>query len=287
VFLGLVPFITIGAMLTLPSLRQLAGGSQAPRDWSTIIAALRLSSGAALALAGLGQASLPIAAALIAAGAVIGWPALRRLLPQGTLRAAPGLPAAIATQLLLNLAFFGVDAFVPLALTSVRGQTATVAGLALTAATIGWTTGAWVQAHLAPRQGRRHLVMAGLGLIALGIAGVACTLWPSAPVLLAPAAWGVSGLGMGLAFSTISLVVLDAAPPGHEGTASSALQLANVLGFALGAGLGGVIIGNTGARAVVSQSSILVQDIAMLAIIALAVLTAGRLPDRPHERQPE
>jgi MFS family permease len=287
VFLGLVPFITIGAMLTLPSLRQLAGGSQAPRDWSTIVAALRLSSGAAMALAGLGQALLPIAAALIVAGAVIGWPALRRLLPQGTLRAAPGLPAAIATQLLLNLAFFGVDAFVPLALTSVRGQTATLAGLALTAATIGWTTGAWVQAHLAPRQSRRRLVTAGLGLIAIGIAGVACTLWPSVPVLLAPVAWGVSGLGMGIAFSTISLVVLEAAPPGQEGTASSALQLANVLGFALGAGLGGVIIGNTSARAVVSQSSILVQDIAMLAILALAVLTAGRLPDRPHERQPE
>jgi MFS family permease len=288
VFLGLVPFLTIGALLTLPSLRQLAGGSQAPRDWRTIVAALRLSVGAALALAGLGQSSLPLAGALIVAGAAIGWAALQRLLPKGTLRAAPGLPAAIATQLLLNLGFFGVDAFVPLALTSIRGQTATVAGLALTAATIGWTSGAWIQAQLAPRQRRRLLVRTGLGLITIGIVGVAWTLSPAVPVLLAPAAWGVSGLGMGLAFSTISLVVLDAAPAGQEGTASSALQLANVLGFALGAGLGGAIIGNASASAVVSTSSIVVQDITMIAVIALAVLTASRLPDRPqHAQEPQ
>src|SRR5215213_4345382 len=163
VFLGLVPFLIIGAMLTLPSLRQLSGGHAAPRDWSAYMAALRLSVGAGLALAGLGQSAQPIIAlALIAAGAALGLPALLRLLPAGTLRAAPGLPAAIAAHGLLNLAFFGVDAFVPLALVSIRGQTASVAGIALTTATVGWTTGAWVQAHLAARRSRRGLEITGL-----------------------------------------------------------------------------------------------------------------------------
>ena len=46
---------------------------------------------------------------------------MRRLLPEGTLRAAPGMPATVATMGLLNLACFGVDAFVPLALVEVRG----------------------------------------------------------------------------------------------------------------------------------------------------------------------
>src|SRR3954468_15497826 len=45
VFLGLVPFLVIGAILTLPSLRRLSGGHAAPRDWSAYIAALRLSVG--------------------------------------------------------------------------------------------------------------------------------------------------------------------------------------------------------------------------------------------------
>src|SRR5204863_5574756 len=138
---GLVPFLVIGAMLTLPSLRQLSGGHAAPRDWSAYIAALRLSVGAGLALAGLGQSAQPIIAlALIIAGTALGLPALLRLLPAGTLRAAHGLPAAIAAQGLLNLAFFGVDAFVQLALISIRGQIASVAGIALTTATVGGTS---------------------------------------------------------------------------------------------------------------------------------------------------
>jgi MFS family permease len=284
VFLGLVPFLVIGAILTLPSLRQLSGGNAAPRDWSTYVAALRLSLGAGLALAGLGQSAQPIIAlALIAAGAALGLPALLRLLPQGTLRAAHGLPAAIAAHGLLNLGFFGVDAFVPLALVSIRGQTTSMAGIALTTATIGWTTGAWIQAHLAARRSRRGLEITGLGLIALGIVGVAATLALAVPALLAALAWGVAGLGMGLAFSTNSLVVLEAAQPGQEGTASAALQLANVLGVAIGAGIGGVIIGNAGTT--VSLTNIIIQDIAMIGILGLTALAASRLPNRAPARE--
>src|SRR6476659_2027726 len=284
VFLGLVPFLIIGAILTLPSLRQLSGGHAAPRDWSAYISALRLSVGAGLALAGLGQSAQPIIAlALLVAGAALGLPALLRLLPAGTLHAAPGLPAAIAAHGLLNLAFFGVDAFVPLALVSIRGQTASVAGIALTTATVGWTTGAWVQAHLAAHRSRRGLEITGLALIALGIVGVAATLALAVPALLAALAWGVAGLGMGLAFSTKSLVVLEAAQPGQEGTAASALQLSNVLGVAVGAGVGGVIIGNTGAT--VSLSSIIIQDVIMIGVLALAALSASRLPDRAPGRE--
>jgi MFS family permease len=280
VFLGLVPFLVIGAILTLPALQRLSGGHNAARDWRAYINALRLSTGAGLALAGLGQLGQPIIAlALIAGGAAIGAPALLRLLPAGTLWAAPGLPAAIAAHGLLNLAFFGVDAFVPLALTSVRGQSASVAGIALTTATVGWTTGAWIQAHLAARRGRRGLELTGLALITLGILGVAAALVPSLPALLAPIAWGVAGLGMGLAFSTNSLVVLEAAQPGQEGSASAALQLANVLGVAIGAGIGGAIIGNTGTT--VALSSIIIQDVAMIGVLLLTALAASRLPNRP------
>src|SRR3954451_19709434 len=75
VFLGLAPFLIIGAILTLPSLRRLSGGHAAARDWSTYIAALRLSVGAGLALAGLGQSARPIIGlTLIVAGAALGLP---------------------------------------------------------------------------------------------------------------------------------------------------------------------------------------------------------------------
>jgi MFS family permease len=233
-----------------------------------------------LLLAGLGTPVIALAAALVLAGALLGYPALRRLLPAGTLRAAPGMPAAIAAHGLLNLAFFGADAFVPLALTAGRGQSATVAGLALTAATITWTTGSWIQAHFAQRQERRRLTIAGLLLVAIGIAAIATVLDPAVPVLFAPIAWGIAGLGIGIAFSTNSLVVLETAPAGQEGTASASLQLANVLGVALGAGLGGVIVGYASAGGGAPQSGIFAQDMLMIGVAALAVVAALRLPQR-------
>jgi MFS family permease len=279
VFLGLAPLPLIAACLAWPALRHFAPTTAAPREWSRINAALRLSVGAGLLVSGLGLTSL-LGALLAAVGFALGLPALRRLLPPGALHAAPGLPAAIATHGLLNLAFFGVDAFVPLALTVVRGQSVAAAGIPLTAATICWTTGAWLQAHFAPRRGRRPLVIIGLAITALGILITAATLNPAVPALLATVGWGVAGLGVGLAFSTLALVVLESAPAGQEGASSSGMQLASALGVALGAGIGGVIVAALGGERTPGRG-ILIQDALMIGVLLLAVLTASRLRNRP------
>jgi MFS family permease len=287
VFLGLIPFPLVAAALALPSMRRLARAGDAPRDWGRIRAALRLAIGAGLLLTGLGISNAwgwLYAGALIVAGAALGFPALRRLLPPGTLRATPGLPAAVATHGLLNMAFFGVDAFIPLALTEVRGQSATMAGLPLTAATLTWTTGAWIQAHFAKSHSRRSTAVVGLLIIVIGIVLSIVMLSPTVPALLGTVAWSVAGLGIGLAFSTISLVVLETAPAGQEGSASSAMQLANMLGVALGTGIGGVIIGDAGGSAAgaggAAQVGIFIQSLLMIGVAALAVVTALRLPGR-------
>jgi MFS family permease len=288
VFLGLAPLMLIAAVLTLPALRRLAPEDAPERQEQggrVYLSAVQLAVGAGLALAGLGALggtddrllAYAGAAALVAAGLALALPALRQLLPPGTLRAAPGLPATIAASGLLNLAFFGVDAFVPLSLTQVRGQTATVAGIALTAATITWSTGAWVQAHLASRGWRRGLVIAGLALIAAGTAGVTAVLLPVVPVALAPLAWGLAGLGMGFAYSTIALVVLERAEPGQEGAATAAMQLANGLATALGAGIGGAIVAATSAGGVVRPAGLVGQNLLMVVAIGVAVAAALRL----------
>jgi MFS family permease len=285
VFLGLAPFPLVAAVLALPGMRRLARAGDAPRDWGQALAALRLAIGAGVLLTGFGVSTTwgwAYAGILIVAGAALGYPALRRLLPPGTLRAAPGLPAAVATHGLLNMAFFGVDAFIPLALTEVRGQTVAAAGLPLTAATLTWTTGAWIQAHFAKSHSRRSTAVLGLLIIILGIVLSIAVLSPAVPALLGPVAWGVAGLGIGLAFSTISLAVLETAPAGQEGTASSAMQLANMLGVALGTGIGGVIIGGAGGSATgtggATQAGILIQSLLMIGVAALAVVVALRLP---------
>jgi MFS family permease len=292
VFLGLAPLMLIAAVLALPALRRLAiapGDAVAqPGGRRVYLSAIQLAAGAGMALAGLGfaggegagAAAYATAAALVGVGLVLAVPALRQLLPAGTLRAAPGLPATIAATGLLNLAFFGADAFVPLALTQVRGQSATVAGIALTAATITWSSGAWVQAHLAARGWRRGLVLIGLALIAVGIAGVTAVLLPDVPIVVAPLAWGVAGLGMGFAYSTIALVVLERAEKGQEGTATAAMQLANGLATALGAGVGGAIVAATSTGGIAAPAGLAMQNALMIGVIVLAVVAAWRLAGR-------
>lgn len=280
VFLGLAPLMLVAATLALPALRRLSRAPSGPREWRQLASSAQLAAGAGLLLAGVGATSPYAIAPLVAVGALVGLPALRRLMPEGTLRAAAGLPATIATFGLLNMAFFGVDAFVPLALTAGRGQTATAAGIALTAATIAWSSASWVQAHLAQRGWRRALVIAGLALLALGVAGTTAVLVPWVPVWLAPLAWGIAGLGMGLAYSTISLLVLETAPAGQEGGATSAMQLANVLATAIGTGAGGAIVSATSVEGHASAPGLAAQNALMIGVVALAALAALRVPSR-------
>jgi len=285
VFLGLVPILPLATGLVLPSLRQLPaptvpGSFDAPR----LIAAVGLVIGTGMTLTGLQTGSVPVATLLILLGLAVGIPSLRRLLPPGTLRAKAGMPAAIATMGLLSMAFFGGEAFLPLTLISIRGQSTIIAGVTLTAATLTWTAGSWVQAQLAPRQGRRLLVTTALLLLAFGLAGIASVLIPGMLVGVAPVAWGVAGLGMGLAYSTLSLVVLETASVDQQGTASASLQLASVLGSALGTGLGGVIIAFVAAAGGPPRSGIVVVDILVIAVTGPAILTAVGLPGRPRRK---
>ncbi|NTU79717.1 MAG: MFS transporter [Chloroflexales bacterium] len=273
VFLSVVPLPPIAVLCALPALRALGPtGAPAPAG-GRIMAAGLLTLGAGALTAGLGAGTPLVGVPLAAAGAAVALPALRRLMPAGTLRAAPGLPAAVALMGLLNMAFFGVDAFVPLALSAVRGQSAAFTGLALTAGTIAWTAGSWLQAAWVRRVRRELVAGAGMGLLALGSAGIIAVVFPTAPLLLGLAAWAVAGLGIGLAYSTFSLVVLDEAPPGQQGASTAALQLSAMLGTALGTGIGGVIV----AAAPAPGPGIQLHTAAMVGVALLGALLAPRL----------
>ncbi len=284
VFLGLVFILPLGIGLVLPALRRLTllKKKRDPRtfDVRRLFATAGLVAGAGMTLTGLQVQSVPLALVLLLFGLAIGIPSLRYVLPPGTLRVKAGLPAAIVTLGLLSIAFFGAEAFLPLTLISIRGQNTIIAGIALTAATLCWTAGSWLQAHFAPTQSRRMLVLIGLFTVAIGIGGIAIILIPAIPALVAIVAWGVGGLGMGLAYSTISLVVLETAPKDEVGSASASMELSSVLGTALGTGLGGVIIAFAAGTNHTQSWGIAVIDILVITFIGLSCLTALRLPGR-------
>jgi MFS family permease len=180
--------------------------------------------------------------ALLAAGAVVGVPALRRLLPSGTLSAVRGLPATILSRGLLTFTFFGADAFVTLAITRPLHGSAAMASAVITVSTLAWSAAAWLQARLNDQWESRRLIRLGLLLILAGIVGIVFALRAGLPAATTLASWSAAGFGMGLAYAPISLLMLRQAPSGRTGWASASLNLSDVLGTAIGAGLGGAAL---------------------------------------------
>jgi MFS family permease len=250
VFLGLLPLAAIAVAMTLPALaaiRSPAGQLEAEheaaaRAGTRLPFALLLAAGAGLTVAGLTDAKAFPGLPLVGAGLALGIPAFRRLTPPGTLRAARGLPVTVLLRGLLTFAFFTADVYVALALVDWRHLSAAAAGLALTAATLTWTAGSWIQARWVGRYGTRAFVRAGAGVVALGVVGFALVLVPEVPVPVGVAFWAVAGFGMGLSYSPLSLTVLRDAPPESQGAATAGLQLSDVLGTSLGTGIGGALI---------------------------------------------
>jgi MFS family permease len=242
VFLGLVPIVALCGIATMSSVARMPAPTTPPEGRSTLLDAMLVALGAGLTLGGLGQSNVVIAVPLAVVGLAILVPAFRRLTPPGTLSARRGLAAAIMIRGILTFSFFQADAYVPLALTSVRGTTTLFAGLAVTSCSLFWTAGSWIQERRIGRVGPRPLVRDGFLFTALGIGLMMVTMAPGVPVALGIVAWGIGGLGIGLAYAPLSMTALSMAGPGREGAATSALQLSDVLGVALGTGLGGVVI---------------------------------------------
>lgn len=317
VFLALLPFVALAAAMTIPVLSRTVGdgatrGSDAgavngeglapavegtgsvggqgvapalegPGSRPAGVATDRrrdglvLTLGAAAVLVALSGPPLVVAALLLGVGAPVAARAFLRLVPPGTMRLAPGVPAAVLVRGILTFAFFGTDAYVSLTFQEVRDRATWVAGVALTAATIAWTTAAWVQERLVHRVGPRRLVTIGFGLLAVGIAGMQGALGPL-PVPLAIAVWALAGGGIGLSYSPLSVTVLGLAEPGREGAASSSLQLSDVLGVALGAGTGGALVALSEAQGWALRSALEITFVITMAVAIAGIAAARRLP---------
>jgi predicted MFS family arabinose efflux permease len=280
VFLGLLPLVLAAGSLAWPSLRRLGPPAEPLVQRGRLARAVGVATGAGLVLAGLTSRSPLVGAVLVAAGLAVGVVPLRRLLPPGTLTARPGLPVTVLSRGLLTFAFFGADTYVPLAITAVRGRSTAVASLAVTAATLAWTAGSWVQERKAADWPGRRLIRAGLLIVVAGIGCETAALFPALPVAVAVAGWAVGGFGIGLAYSPISLIVLGEAPAGQEGAASASLQLSENLGVALGAGLGGVLVAAGAAAGWLPRAGIAGAFAMTAAVALLAAVLARRIPRR-------
>jgi MFS family permease len=245
VFLGLLPLVAAAGVLVVRALRRVPAPANPGTAAVPYLAVLGVVAGAGTALAALSSGvALVAAAGGIAGGALLGV-SMRRLTPPRYLSARPGLAATILSRSLLTCCFFAGDAYVPYAIVTVRHAPTTLAALALTASTLAWTAGSWVQARCIARWGPRRLVRPGECLVAIGLGAMCVVLLPSVPPALAIAAWALAGAGIGTAYAPLSVTTLDLAAAGEEGRATSALQLCDVLGQAIGTGVAGAIVAGT------------------------------------------
>ncbi len=284
VFLGLIVLVPVAAALALPPMWPLGPGDDGdPARGAPIRPAFALAIGAALLIAGLGAHRIVILVPAVVVGLALAVPHFRRLTPAGTLRAARGLPAAVAFRGLTTCAFFGADAFLAFALANERGFSPVAVGLVLTPSTVLWAVGSWGQARLAGRWSRRNLATAGMACIVAAIALGGLVVVPGVPVGVMVVAWALGGLGMGLSYSPTSMVALTEAEPGRQGAATSAVQLTDVLGGALGAGIGGAIVAGRGALGLDRSAAIGVVFVVATLEAVLAVWVSRRFPDDPPD----
>lgn len=153
--------------------------------------------------------------------------AVGKLLPRGTWRMVRGLPSLVLMRGLMGTAFTIADVYLPLYMIDQRGLPAWLAGLSLTVGGVTWALGAWLAARgMAPA---RQSLRLGAAFMLAGMAVSALVLVPGWPVWIAWAGWASAGLGIGMAYPTQSVLVLQDSAPHEQGANSSALQLSETL----------------------------------------------------------
>lgn len=164
-----------------------------------------------------------------------------RLLPPGTLRMARGLPSVMNSRFLLTGSFNGAMTFIPLMLVNERHLGLTAAGFMLTVGALGWSFGSFVQGHHTLHDRRSELVVTGGASLALGILLLAAIAQFDWHYYLVGLATTLSGLGMGLAMSSTSVLSLALSAVRDHGRTASSLQLADVLGSVMGISAAGAV----------------------------------------------
>ncbi len=275
VFFGLAPFVALGILLLMPLFRTLprtAAGQADVRRW-VFVSAVAASVGLS-ALTWAAQHPGPATALLGVGGLAVLVPALRRLLPKGTLVAARGLPTVVLSRGLLTGAFFGVEAYLPLTLTAVHGTSPALAGLPLTVGAIGWSTASAWQGRY-PEYPRDRLLRNGYLLLAVGLAGTVIGAFSALPFWLVLPFWIVAGGGMGLAMPSCSVRLLELSPPADRGFNSAALQIWDMLMSAACIGFGGVLL-VTIASAGAPTPAVVTLNLLMAGLALLGAALAGR-----------
>lgn len=254
VFLSMPVLAIPATILVRPALRMLGPQENDPHEaWDRRGAIVKIgwSILAAMGAAALhygGERRDALGLALIGAAVVGLVTSSPRLLPVGTFRAHRGLPTVFILRGLVGAGFAGAEIYLPLLLQRERDFSPAMAGSILTIGGVTWFVGSWARKRFDLEVEPARFVRVGAISLCIGIGSVMLLVWHTTPVLVGVLGWGFSGFGMGLIYSSLSLLTLQLSSPAEQGKNSSALQVAEALMVAVVLALTGTAFAALAAR---------------------------------------
>ena len=248
----IVPLLLIGPiMLLIPELKRLPFVPSPVRTDAKIQITSVLVAIGALAVFQAGASHVGrwntalVVAIFIGSLGVTAW-STKALMPRGFLRMAPGIPAIVGMRGVVAGAFFAAEIYVPLALQEIRGTSVALSGGVLTAATITWFAGSWLQGSHKLKYSRQQVLFAGVLLTCLGIALTPVAVFVPSSImvaaLVASVVWGIAAFGMGMCFPTLGVLMLDQSPDEEHARHSASLQMSDSFGVIIATALAGSVL---------------------------------------------
>jgi len=148
---------------------------------------------------------------------------------------------SIAIGFLAGIAMFGAITFIPLMAQGVLGATATQAGSFLTPLMLAWVISSVFCGRLLLRFGTRPLVVAGLFMLAVGLAAMA-TFTRVTPRYVLIAELILTGIGLGFTMLTLLIAAQHSVPRDQLGITTSLNQFSRTIGGAIGVAILGALM---------------------------------------------
>lgn len=170
--------------------------------------------------------------------------ASRRLLPIGAFQLSGPLGALYAVSALFAVTVTCTEAFVPLFLQALHGQSPLAAGFGAALLSAGWTAAAMSGSGASPARRHRFLCIAPL-LSALSMGALAMLMaWPTGGGVLALVcvALAAGGAAVGLVYPWLGAAVLREAPAGEQDLAASSLMTVQLCATAFGVAAAGLVM---------------------------------------------
>jgi EmrB/QacA subfamily drug resistance transporter len=160
----------------------------------------------------------------------------------------PNVVAANTVGLMSTMVMCGVLFFMSLYLQSVLDYSPLLAGVALLPLTVPLVVTAPIAGRLMRLFGRRVLIAAGLGILALGLIALSRTMALQNTGLMLLSLFAV-GIGSGISVTPTTAAAVEAVPPRQSGLASGVLSTSRTIGLALGVSVMGALVAMGGPTA--------------------------------------